>query len=65
MNEMIEKIKKHMAHVDLTLIFFYICIKKSNNYIQVSDPLFVRLSIHTYIHTQFCLYTLLLKNKTA
>lgn len=57
MNEMIEKIKKHMAHVDLTLIFFYILYYKSNNYIQVSNPLFDRLSIHTYILTFLLIYT--------
>lgn len=37
-----------MAHVDLTLIFLYILYYRSNDYIQVSNPLFDRLSIHTY-----------------
>lgn len=48
-----------MAHVDLTLIIFYILYHNSNNYIQVRNPLFDWLSIHTYWH--FGLYTLLLK----
>lgn len=46
-----------MAHVDLTLTFFYILFYKSNNYIQVSNPLFDRLSINTNILTFLFIYT--------
>lgn len=64
MNEMIEKIKKkHMANLDFEDPDFVFCFSfyRCNHYIQVSNLLWERLSIHTYSQILYTLKKLQLK----